>query len=43
MKFQPLEFEKPIIELEDKLEDLKRHSRVHDVDLDAEKFRTGGK
>ncbi len=36
MKLQPLEFEKPIVELEEKLADLKKHSRAHDVNLDAE-------
>ena len=36
MKIQPLEFEKPIIELERKLEDLKKHSHVQDINLDHE-------
>jgi acetyl-CoA carboxylase carboxyl transferase subunit alpha len=36
MKIQPLEFEKPIIELEEKLADIRSHSREHDVDVDAE-------
>lgn len=36
MKVHPLEFEKPIVELEEKLADLKKHSRVNEVDLDAE-------
>lgn len=36
MKLQPLEFEKPIAELESKLEDLLRHSRDNNVNLDAE-------
>jgi acetyl-CoA carboxylase carboxyl transferase subunit alpha len=36
MKIQPLEFEKPIIELERKLDDLKRHSHVQDINLDRE-------
>ena len=36
MKVQPLEFEKPIVELEEKLADLKSHSRAHDVNLAAE-------
>jgi acetyl-CoA carboxylase carboxyl transferase subunit alpha len=36
MKTQPLDFEKPIVELEEKLADLKAHSREHDVDVDAE-------
>lgn len=36
MKIQPLEFEKPIIELEEKLRDLRKHSRANDVDFDAE-------
>ncbi len=36
MKTQPLEFEKPILELERKLDDLKRHSRAQDINLDPE-------
>jgi acetyl-CoA carboxylase carboxyl transferase subunit alpha len=36
MDFQPLDFEKPIFELERRLQDLKEHSREHDVDLDSE-------
>jgi len=36
MKIQPLDFEKPIVELEKKLEDLKRHSRGQDINIDAE-------
>jgi acetyl-CoA carboxylase carboxyl transferase subunit alpha len=36
MKTQPLDFEKPIIELEEKLADLKMHSREHDVDFENE-------
>ncbi len=36
MKVHPLEFEKPIIELEEKLADLRRHSRANDVDFDSE-------
>ena len=36
MKLQPLEFEKPIIELEEKLADLKRHSRANDINFDSE-------
>ena len=36
MKIQPLEFEKPIIELESKLEDLKKHSHTQDINLDPE-------
>jgi acetyl-CoA carboxylase carboxyl transferase subunit alpha len=36
MKIQPLEFEKPIVELEEKLADLKRHSRAHDINFDHE-------
>jgi len=35
-EFQPLDFEKPIVELQRRLEDLKEHSREHDVDLDSE-------
>src|SRR5437588_5712760 len=36
MDLQPLDFEKPIVELERRLRDLKEHSREHDVDLDSE-------
>jgi acetyl-CoA carboxylase carboxyl transferase subunit alpha len=36
MKLQPLEFEKPIVELEEKLADLRRHSKANDVDFDDE-------
>jgi acetyl-CoA carboxylase carboxyl transferase subunit alpha len=36
MKIQPLDFEKPILELEEKLADIRSHSREHDVDVDAE-------
>jgi acetyl-CoA carboxylase carboxyl transferase subunit alpha len=36
VKIAPLEFEKPIIELEEKLADLKRHSHATDVNFDAE-------
>src|SRR6266705_7165030 len=36
MELQPLEFEKPIVELERRLQELKAHSREHDVDLDSE-------
>ena len=36
MKLQPLEFEKPIVELEEKLADLKKHSRDNDINFDAE-------
>src|SRR4026208_535685 len=35
MDWQPLDFEKPIFELERRLEDLKNHSDAHDVDLDS--------
>jgi acetyl-CoA carboxylase carboxyl transferase subunit alpha len=35
MELQPLDFEKPIFELERRLQDLKDHSDVHDVDLDS--------
>jgi acetyl-CoA carboxylase carboxyl transferase subunit alpha len=34
MDWQPLDFEKPMFELERRLEDLKNHSDKHDVDLD---------
>ena len=43
MKLQPLEFEKPILELEEKLADLKRHSRANDINFDAEVRRMEGK
>src|SRR5947207_15956234 len=33
MELQPLDFEKPIFELERRLQDLKEHSNEHDVDL----------
>jgi len=33
MELQPLDFEKPIFELERRLQDLKEHSDEHDVDL----------
>lgn len=36
MDIQPLEFEKPILELEAKLEDLKRHVAGKNIDLDPE-------
>jgi acetyl-CoA carboxylase carboxyl transferase subunit alpha len=39
MKLQPLEFEKPIAELEEKLADLKRHSRANDINFDHEVHR----
>src|SRR5246500_1994277 len=35
MDWQPLDFEKPIFELERRLQDLKDHSDAHDVDLDS--------
>lgn len=43
MKLPPLDFEKPIAELEDKLADLKRHSRANDINLDHEVRRMEGK
>jgi len=36
MKVHPLEFEKPIVELEKQLEELKKHSKSHAVDIDRE-------
>ena len=36
MDLQPLDFERPIFELEKRLQDLKEHSLEHDVDLDSE-------
>jgi len=35
MELQPLDFEKPIFELERRLQDLRDHSDEHDVDLDS--------
>src|SRR2546430_11155258 len=35
MELQPLDFEKPLFELERPLQDLKNHSDEHDVDLDS--------
>src|SRR3989442_2726978 len=35
MEWQPLDFERPIFELERRLQDLKNHSDEHDVDLDS--------
>lgn len=43
MKLQPLEFEKPIVELEEKLADLKKHSRANDINFDSEVLRMEGK
>jgi len=36
MKIQPLEFEKPIHDLERKLEELKKHSNEQDINLESE-------
>ncbi len=36
MRVQPLDFEKPIVELEHKLEDIRRHLQGQDMDLDPE-------
>ena len=36
MKVLPLEFEKPIVELEKQLDELKKHSRLHSLDLERE-------
>lgn len=36
MELHPLDFEKPIFELQRQLQDLKEHSAEHDVDLDSE-------
>src|SRR5215216_5567697 len=35
MEWQPLDFEKPVFELERRLQDLRDHSDEHDVDLDS--------
>jgi acetyl-CoA carboxylase carboxyl transferase subunit alpha len=36
MKVQPLDFEKPIVELEEKLEELRKQSKDHSINLDPE-------
>jgi len=36
MKARPLEFEKPIVDLERQLEELKKHSKLQGVDLEHE-------
>ncbi len=36
MDFQPLEFEKPVLELQRRLQELKSHSDKHDLDFDRE-------
>ena len=36
MNVTPLEFEKPIVELEKQLDELKKHSKLSSVDLDRE-------
>lgn len=43
MRNHPLEFEKPLFELEKKLEELKRHSDESDVNLDPEVKKMEGK
>jgi len=43
MKSQPLDFEKPIAELEQKLEELRGHSRENNVNLDPEVRRMEAK
>src|SRR6187402_53950 len=43
MKLPPLDFEKPIVELEEKLADLKKHSRANDINFDTEVRRMEGK
>ena len=43
MKSQPLDFEKPIAELEQKLEELRSHSRENNVNLDPEVRRMESK
>jgi acetyl-CoA carboxylase carboxyl transferase subunit alpha len=43
MKATPLDFEKPIAELEEKLADLKKHSRANDINFDHEVRRMEGK
>ncbi len=36
MRVQPLDFEKPIVELEHKLEDIKKHLQGQDIDSNEE-------
>src|ERR1700710_41533 len=36
MEFQPLDFEKPILELQRRLQDLKNHSDEHEIDFETE-------
>src|SRR5881396_2893223 len=36
MEVQPLDFEKPILELQRRLQDLKNHSNEHEIDFDTE-------
>jgi acetyl-CoA carboxylase alpha subunit len=36
MKVKPLEFEKPIVELEKQLDELKKHSKLSAIDLERE-------
>ena len=36
MDSQPLDFEKPILELQRRLQELKSHSDQHDIDFDSE-------
>src|SRR6201987_1382443 len=43
MDLHPLDFEKPIFELQRQLQDLKEHSAEHDVDLDSEVEAIEGK
>ena len=43
MKSQPLDFEKPIAELEQKLDELRGHSRENNVNLDPEVRRMESK
>jgi len=40
METQPLDFEKPIFELQRRLQDLKEHSKEHDVDLSRKSKRS---
>ena len=43
IKIHPLEFEKPILELQEKLEELRRHSKDHEINLDSEIARMEAK
>ena len=43
MKIQPLEFEKPVLELEQQLTELRRQSKANDLDFEQEVQRMEAK